>query len=90
MPRRKKGSGAKPAFPSMRRVKLFEAREWRPRGHFLPVVEQFVVHGRAMTVQEVAALAGVTRNNAYLLLCQLSMRIPIFDDPETGQWQYLQ
>jgi DNA-binding IclR family transcriptional regulator len=53
------------------------------------IVTEALVNGQAMTVREVAELAGLTIQGAYAMLCSLSYRLPIYDDPATGKWHYL-
>jgi hypothetical protein len=61
---------------------------WGPTGR-VGIVTEALVNGQAMTVREVAELAGLTIQGAYAMLCSLSYQRPIYDDPATGKWHYL-
>jgi hypothetical protein len=48
-----------------------------------------LAHGEGLRVREVAAMTGLTVENARRYLYKISRVIPIYDDPETHVWQAL-
>lgn len=53
------------------------------------VVMVALTDGQALTVAEAAELTGLTRGGAYSLLCKLSSRLPIYNEPSTRRWHYV-
>jgi len=48
-----------------------------------------LAHGEGLRVRDVAAMTGLTKENARRYLCKISRVIPIYDDPRTHIWQAL-
>ena len=48
-----------------------------------------LAHGEALNVRAVTAMTGLSRQDAYRLLCKISRVAPIYDDPITHIWQAL-
>ena len=76
-----------------RKPKKRPAPETKANGQ--PTVERVakitwaLAHGEGLRVRDVVAMTGLYRQDAYRLLCKISLFIPIYDDPETHVWQAL-